>query len=163
MMTLMSGKPTLHIMISILSILVFLIFLWMFDFFVPKNISCVFLISPEKYFAFFAFCRWRSLNWKRRRGESLLNWQQRRHRWNFSKLRIPIGSPFCQTQRHQVKAKKEACNGYEEEAKPKNLLCKSDNKLQMCFPVRKTNSSEYPSAPSSLSCSFKCTAVPTSC
>ena len=25
----------------------------MFDFFVPKNISCVFLISPEKYFAFF--------------------------------------------------------------------------------------------------------------
>lgn len=113
MMTLMSGKPTLHIMISILSILVFLIFLWMFDFFVPKNISCVFLISPEKYFAFFAFCRWRSLNWKRRRGESLLNWQQRR---------LLGGSPLdprsavrCSTRRHQVKAKKEACNGDEEE------------------------------------------------
>ena len=107
----------------------------MFDFFVPKNISCVFLISPEKYFAFFETGE--GLSIESGEGASHCSTGSREGiGGNFSKLRIPVGSPFRKTRRHQVKAKKEASNGDEEEeswricyANLTNKSCKFDSQL----------------------------------
>lgn len=130
MMTLMSGKPTLHILISILytSLLDLLVNVW---FFVQKKSLCVLDFTWKVLRVLWN--RWRSLNWKRRKGESLLNWQQRRLLGgNWSKLRIPVGSPFCQTRRHQVKAKKEASNGDEEEESRRICYANLTNKSCKC-------------------------------
>ena len=85
----------------------------MFDFLYKKN-PCVFLISPEKYFAFFETGE--GLSIESGEGASHCSTGSREGiGGNFSKLRIPVGSPFRKTRRHQVKAKKEASNGDEEE------------------------------------------------